>query len=178
MCINKDYWFTFDEPLLIQDNIICAFHIANINKKRGFFFIVKRKERVILLYSIINITDLMELAKECSLPENKENKIAEIVETADFQKKYNKRFLKEIEIKDSKTLNLLDTILKMDLSKGKNDMHGLDGFSIEIKKKKSDKAYYSWCHSNDKDYFPVIDFANYIFDLLNIDKDYRFIKYT
>ena len=99
--MNKEYYFSFDEPNLYDKKIICAFHISNIERKRGFFFIVNENDQLILYYSMISSSDLVKFVKEYGnkMNLNKKSTFMEIFNTLDFKKTYNNRFLKH------KTLN-------------------------------------------------------------------------
>lgn len=177
----KDYYFSFEEPILTDKEIVCAFYISNIERKRSFFFIVNENNKLILYYSMISGSDIIKQAKEYVSKNKleKETTIKDILETSDFKKEYiNKNLQRKILDNQNYIKNTIDKMTKGNIQNAKNNIQGLDGFSVELKLNKEDKPYYAWCTADDTKYFYVLDFINSILDELDINKEYRFKKYT
>jgi len=176
----EDYYFGFDEPPRIKGEVLCAFYISNIRKNRCFFYVVQENKKLKLMYSMITGNGFINLVKE-TIPEKLLKK--EKLSNMNFQYRdkyieaYNAKYLNELELSNEEYI--IDTISKMkqdNIYQANNNVLGLDGFSIELKFDKSNNFFYSYCNSNDKRFFYVIDFINYLLDIANIDKDYRFNK--
>ena len=173
--MNDNYFFAIDEPYLLNKNIICAFHISNIKSKRCFFFIEEKNKNLVLYYMLIKPSEFIDIAKKYR--KSNSSNIIDIVKSKKFIDEYNKLYLKRKNLKNQEYIKkTIDKMSNDRIYNAKNDMHGLDGFSVELKLNKNDNPYYSWCNANDEKYFYVLDFINYILDEIAIDKNYRFRK--
>jgi len=177
--MQNDYYFNFDEPILYNKNIICAFHICDIERKRGFYFIVKEKNLLTLYYTMIRSSELMKFVREYIENMNLDKKLNffDVFKIPDFKLKFNDKYLQK-KVLDNQNY-IMETIDKM--SKGKiynanNKIQGLDGFSVELKLDKATKNFYAWCSFDDKKYFYILDFVNSILDELEVNSKYRFEK--
>lgn len=173
------YYFCLDEPIKIDGKVLCAFHISNIKRNRAFFFIVERKRKIYLLYSLIDSKMFYNLLLK--FRKNETDTIEGIIENNPiYIREYNKLFLKEIEIKDKEKDYVIETINKMNkdnIYNACNETQGLDGFSLELKLSKEDElCFYSWAFMTDYRYYYIGDFVNKILDMTEIDGRYRFKK--
>lgn len=177
--MNKEYYFSFDEPNLSDKKIICAFHISNIERKRCFFFIVDENDKLILYYSMISSFNLVKYVREYSNKMNLDENMTfvDVMETNDFKKEYSKKYLhKKLFDNQNYIYKTIERMKKDKVYKANNQIHGLDGFSVELKLNREDECFYTSCYADDKKYFYVVDFINAILDELNINKEYRLEK--
>lgn len=177
--MNKEYYFSFDEPVLANKKIICAFYISNIERKRGFFFIVNENDNLTLYYSMIGSFELVKCVREYSdkMGLDKKMTFVDIVEMNDFKREYNKKYLyKKILDNQNYISKTIEKMKKDNIYKANNQIHGLDGFSVELKLGKENECFYAWCSADDKKYFYVLDFINSVLDELDVNKEYRVEK--
>lgn len=174
--MENDYFLAFDEPDLLDKDIKCAFYISNIRRKRGFFFIIEEDNKLILYYTLVKISDYINLAtKYCA--KDDDMVLENIIKIPAFRDEYNRAYLKTKEIDNQAYVKeTINRMSKDNIYNAKNGVLGLDGFSVELKLNKSDDVFYAWCTANDKNYYYVIDFINYILDEANIIPNYRFEK--
>ena len=175
--MGTDYFLAFDEPDLLDRDIKCAFCISNIERKRGFFFIIEEDNKLILYYMLVKISDYINLAaKYCK--KDDDMVLENIITLPAFRNEYNRTYLKTKEIDNQAYVKeTINRMSKDNICNAKNDVLGLDGFSVELKLNKLDDVFYAWRTSNDKKYYYVIDFINYILDEASIAVDYRFEKF-
>lgn len=177
--MEKDYYFSFDEPILYDKKIICTFHISNIERKRGYFFLVNEENQFNLYYTIVSDSDLVKIVKEYANKFNLDKKIKffDIFVMDDFKKVYNVKFLRHKTLNNQQYVgSVLEKMSKDNIYMANNNIQGLDGFSVELKLNKGENCFYAWCSADDKKYFYVLDFVNLILDELKINKEYRFEK--
>ena len=177
--MKKDYYFSFDEPILFNKNVICAFYISYIERKRGFFFIVDENNQFALYYSMFNSSEMVTFVKEYkdSMNLGKKVTIMDIVEKPDFSQKFNEKYLKYKVLDNQKyIIKTINKMLKDNIYSANNQSLGLDGFSVVLKLNKGVGNFYAWCMADDKKYFYVIDFINSILDEIKITEKYRFEK--
>ena len=175
----NDYYFSFEEPVLFDKKIVCAFYIDEIENKRGFFFIVEENNQYSLYYSIISSSELLNIVKEYEKTLHIDENISftEIIESNDFRKYFNEKYLGyKILNNNSYISNIFERMNKDDIYNSNNKSYGLDGFSVELKINKGKDYFYSWCISKEKEYFYILDFINFILDEISINKKYRFEK--
>lgn len=168
------YFDEVDEPLLNNENIICAMFITRINKQDLFCYITNDEEMKIK-YLIASSKDFIDVYSKFS---NTFNNINEIVVLDGFQKDFKGKLLKQVNLNNSEQMKILKEIEKIKLSEYENahNMGGLDGFGVHLKLQKGNKEFYSWMYSTDEKYFFIIDFVNQVLELINIDQKYRFKK--
>lgn len=177
--MKEEYYFSFDEPTLYNKEIICAFFISNIERKRGFFFIVIENDKLMLYYSLVSNFDLVKFVREYKnkMNLNKKKKFTDVINITDLKKEYNNKYLKCKEFNNPSYIKkIINKMSKDNIYNANNQIQGFDGFSVKLKLDKQEKYFYSWCFSDDKKYFYVIDFVNSILDELKIKKEYRFEK--
>lgn len=177
--MGKEYYFSFDEQILYNKKIICAFYISNIERKRGFFFIVNENDQLILYYSIISSSELVKFVREYGNKMNLDKKMTffDIFEIPNFKKEYKDVYLQsKILDKPNYILKTIERMSKDNIYNANNQIQGLDGFSVELKLDKVEERFYAWCSADDKKYFYVLDFTNSILDELAINDEYRFEK--
>ena len=167
-----EYYFSFEEPRLYDKDIKLAFCIDSVNKSNIFFFIVLENKRYVGYYSIIKSSEFIDFIRGFE-----KNSIEELFSSRVFISKYNDKFLKEISFSDQDYISkFIESINKDDVYNSEHYSCGLDGFSIQLKKGKTDKYFYSWCSNSSEKYFYILDFVNSILDEIGIDRKYRFIK--
>jgi hypothetical protein len=177
---NNNFYFCCDEPDISNDNILCGFHISNIKKKRAFFFIVEKSDKLFLKYSLISSKEFVSLLQSCVSKMNDGDyfkSIDVIVQNNEYKELYSKKYtkLKEI-INKEHVKRFIGKFKNEDFTKVNNTILGLDGFSVELKLTKNVNLFHSWCCSNDEKHFYILDFVNEILDFCNIEKKYRFSK--
>lgn len=142
--MNKEYYFSFEEPVLTNKNIICAFYISNIERKRGFYFIVNENNNLTLYYSMIGSFELVKCVREYSdkMDLDKKMTFVDVVETDDFKIEYNKKYLYKKILDNQKYISkTIEKMKKDNIYKANNQIHGLDGFSVELKLEKKKNVF-------------------------------------
>ncbi len=173
---SNNYFFGFDTPNLLNKNIRCSFYISNIESKRCFFFIIEENGKLVLYYLFIKPIEFIKLAKKYHT-EGSCITLEEIANKQEFQEEYCSTYLRTMEFASQDYVRkTIDKMVVDNIGSAKNDISGLDGFSVELKLNQNDDIFYSWCIANDRRYFYVLDFVNYILDTVGVNKDYRFIK--
>lgn len=177
--LEKKYYFSFDEPIIYSKKIVCTFYVSNIEGKKAYFFITNENNQVSLYYSMMNSSVLINFVREYMIRVNldRDTTFTDIFEIPDFKKEYNKMFLKCKILNDQNyIIETIERMSKDNIYNANNKIQGLDGFSIQLKLDKESEYFYSWCIADDKKYFYVLDFINYILSEVGIDEKYRIKK--
>ena len=181
--MKTKYYFSDDvfmhEPVLYNKKILCAFHTSGIERKYGYFYIIDENNQLVLYYTLTTGEEIIQFIKDYdnSIGIPKGTSFRDIFEIPDFKEKYTNNFLQKRKLDNQEYIrNTINKMEKDNIYDAKNEIQGLDGFSIELKLNKEDKSFYSWCYSDDKKYFYILDFVNSILDELNINERYRFKK--
>ena len=177
--MERKYYFEFEEPYLKDKNIICAFNINYIEKKRCYFFIAEENDKIVVYYLQIKSSDMIKFIQEYSRNVSLDKNICidDTFKIPDFIEKYNNKYLQCKMLNNPSCIKtLINKMAEDDIYKAKNNQLGLDGYSVKLKLDNKEKYFYSWVYADDKKYFYVIDFINSILDELEINDEYRFRK--
>ena len=160
---------------------ILSLRVGPIHRGQYYLFLFIRKKNQILLRILSCSTyNFLPFAIEYDKKRCLEKRtIMEFCCDKETILEFMNRFGQEIEVADEKLKRLVKNAEMLKMDEDISIFGGLDGWSLDFHSVVQKGALHVWCLTDEKSehYRPIIDLANYLMDMTDIDKKYRFLIY-